>query len=464
MRRAPSFAALLAVAAGFAACATETVPDPLAQGDIDFDPERPGLAEVGDVAPYAGDDPIVTEAQTEFRTGFDLHTKVIRRTCGPTGGVCHNSKEFPDLHTPANLLSAVGAPCNVQSGSYEAVFDRCERPGDRVRLGEGPEREVGWLEYVPGGESEMGERGEDFVPDAMTPGLHVYVDASLRDAGFGERNDTYAAARFTRKFVTDAQRVEPLSYFAFETRWWLADEGKHLFGEVQEYQADRVTELLAVGVVEGDANRNDIFGARGDEPVRLIDPGNPEESYLIARLRGEMLGEKIPGSRMPLANQPLSVAEMLALMCFIEGLPAGSVGGDEVTLASAIDYVGCSYSADPESLNLLGSGVTWEQRVKQILEFNCGGCHSDPAPQAGLSLKDGDVYARLLQPSTQLPDLNLIEPGDPDASYLWLKVTADERIMGSPMPLDPLNGTRRLTEAELADIKAWIEAGAVENQ
>lgn len=442
------------------ACTTETVPDPLAQGELDFDPDRPGLPEAKSVAPYTGDNAIVLEAQANLRTGFDLHTKVIRRTCGPTGGVCHNSKEFPDLHTPANLLNAVGAPCNVQSGSHEAVFDRCERPGDRIQLGEGPEREIGWLEYVPG-DMGMDEPGEGFVPDAKTPGLHAYVDASLRDASLGDRNDTYGAAHFTRKFVTDAERVEPLSYFAFETHWWIADEGKHLFGQVREYQADQVTELLSVGVVEGDANHNGMFGARGGEPVHLIEPGVPEESYLIARLRGQMQGEKIPGSRMPLANQPLSVSEMLGLMCFIEGLPTGA---DEVTLASPIDYVACSYSKNPESLNLLGMGVTWEQRIKQILEFNCGGCHSEPMPQANLSLKDGDVYARLLEASSEVPGLKLIEPKDPERSYLWLKVTGDPSIVGSPMPLDPLKGTRRLTDAELADIKAWIEAGAVENQ
>lgn len=460
--RAPAFPVTV-VTAAFAlcgACATETVPDPLAQGDVNFDPDRPGLPEAMSATAYTGDDPIVLEAQADLRTGFDLHTKVIRRTCGPTGGVCHNSKEFPDLHTPANLLDAVGAPCNVQSGSHEAVFDRCERPGDRIQLGEGPEREIGWLEYVPG-ETGMEEGDENFMPDELTPGLHIHVDASLRDASFGDRNDAYGALRFTRKFVTDAQRVEPLSYFTFESRWWVLDEGKHLFGQVQEYQADRVTELLAVGVVEGDANRNEKFGAREGDPVHLIEPGAPEESYLVARLRGQMQGEEIPGSRMPLANQPLSVAEMLGLMCFIEGLPPDA---DEVTLASPIDYVGCSYSTNPESLNLLGSGVTWEQRIKQILEFNCGGCHSEPMPQANLSLKDGDVYARLLEASSEVPALKLIEPSDPERSYLWLKVIGDPSIVGSPMPLDPLKGTRRLTDAELADIKAWIEAGAVENQ
>jgi hypothetical protein len=101
-----------------------------------------------------------------------------------------------------------------------------------------------------------------------------------------------------------------------------------------------------------------------------------------------MMGETVSGSRMPLANQPLSIAEMLALFCFVEGLPDDP---GAVNLATPIDYAGCSYSDDPESLNLLGSGVTWEQRIRHILELNCGGRRSEPSSEAGLSLEDGDV-------------------------------------------------------------------------
>ncbi|MGD8863462.1 MAG: hypothetical protein PVI30_25835 [Myxococcales bacterium] len=441
---------LLALATG---CTAE-VSDPLEQGTLDFEPTRPELADVREVAPYEGDDPVVLEAQTHLATGFDLQTKVVQRTCGPTGGVCHNSKEYPALHTPANFVQAIGAPCNVQPGTHEAVYDRCERPGDRIQLDDGPEREIAWLQYVPGERDGDGEAEEEEV-DAETPGLHVYLDAPIgEDAG-------WRTARFVRKFVTDEQRVEPLPYFTYRSRFTAIDDGTHLYAEVRPYQADQVQELLTVGVVEGDANRNGVFGARQGDPVALLEPGRPEESYLIARLRGEMMGETVPGSRMPLANQPLSIAEMLALFCFVEGLPDDA---SAVNLASPIDYAGCSYSDDPESLNLLGSGVTWEQRIRHILEFNCGGCHSEPSPEAGLSLKDGDVYARLLETSTQIEDMPLITPGDPDASYLWLKITGDERIVGAPMPLDPISGDRRLSDAELADIQAWIEAGAVEDQ
>ncbi|MDH5675886.1 MAG: hypothetical protein OEZ06_27430, partial [Myxococcales bacterium] len=334
----------------------------------------------------------------------------------------------------------------------ESIYDRCERPGDRLRVGDGGrEVEIGWLEYIPG------ELEDGATPDAESPGLHFY----LADAVDSERDDFYGTVHLIRTFVTEDRKVTDLPYFSFETRYVQLDGGSHLFGRVRNYQSTQVQELLTVGVVQGDANHNGIFGAREDDPVAMIAAGRPEESYLVARLRGTMFDEEVPGSRMPLANQPLSIAEMLALFCFIEGLPADP---SAINMASSIDYAGCSYSAAPEELNLLGSGVTWSQRIKQILEFNCGGCHSDPAPQAALNLKGEDVYARLLESSAQLPDLKLIEPGVPEQSYLWLKLVADESIVGAGMPLNPLSGAGMLSEAELADIRAWIEAGAVEDQ
>ncbi|MCG8555493.1 MAG: hypothetical protein MJD61_09440, partial [Proteobacteria bacterium] len=254
-------------------------------------------------------------------------------------------------------------------------------------------------------------------------------------------------------------------YFSFRTRWWVLDGGTHVFGQVRPYQDDDVQELLSAGVVQGDLNRNGVYGARVGQPVALLVPGAPERSYLIARLRGTMEGEQVPGSRMPLANQPLSVAEMLALFCFVEGMDPS---GQKPNLASAIDYAGCSYSLNPDSLNLLGSGVTWQHRIRRILEFNCGGCHSGTDPQAGLVLKQsgagGQVYARLRMASNQVPGLNLVEPGLPARSYLWLKLTGDPSIAGAPMPLNPLTGQGMLSQAELDDIRVWIEAGAVENQ
>lgn len=426
--------------------------------EISFTPERPTTAASGPtVQPYTGTDPNVLEAQERFRTGLDLHRKVVTRTCSPNGGVCHNRKEYPDLHTPANFLGAIGAFCNVQPGEDTSVYDGCERTGDRLRLNGQMDREVeiGYIVNVPG---EFEERSMDNLPDAATPGLHIY----LHDPVPGDRQEVWTGGQFIRTFVREDGEVQDIAYATYETRWWILDDRRHLYAEVRSWQVDRVNNLLSVGIVQGDANRNGVFGARKAAPIRMLMPGKPEESYLIARLRGTIKGDKVPGSRMPLANQPLTISEMLALFCFVEGLPPL---GQQPELTWPIDYKNCSYSRDPENLNLLGEGVTWERRIRKILEANCGGCHGGENPDAGLNLLGERTYERLLQASTQRAELKLIEPGDPSKSYLWLKISADlDNIVGSPMPIDPLNGTRKLTEAELGDIQTWIANGAVEDQ
>jgi len=163
---------------------------------------------------------------------------------------------------------------------------------------------------------------------------------------------------------------------------------------------------------------------------------------------------------MPLANQPLSIEEMLALFCFVEGLPETGMPD----LAAAVDYKGCSYSVDPASLNLLGEGVTWKSRISKILEANCGGCHGGPSPDADLNLVGEGAFQRLLGDSAQKPDMKLIVPGDFENSYLWWKLKKNPDVVGLQMPYNPLTGEGSLTEAELGDISTWIAAGAIENE
>lgn len=424
-------------------------------GTLTYEPERPALKEGGSVPAYSGTNAYVLQAQADHRSGLELHRNVVIRTCGPTGGVCHNKKEYPALHTPANFLDAIGSPCNVQSGDYEGVFDGCEQPGDRLRIRDAAEVEIGHLEYIPG--DEQMDYGQDFMPTAETPGLHIYLHDAM-DGG-GDRMRQWGPGHFIRSFVNEGN-IENVAYETFETEWFFLDGGKHLFGAVRNYQIDRITRLLDVGVEQGDMNRNGVFGARDQTPLRMIEPGNPEASYLVGRLRGELGGAKIPGTRMPLANDPLTIPDMLALYCFIEGLPKGQTSG-VLDLETPIDYENCRWSKDPEGLDLLGNGATWLGRVKPLIEANCGGCHGGNEPQGGLSLNGEGTYEVLLGLSKQVPTMPLVTPGDPEASYLWLKLNGSEGITGMGMPIDPLAGVRKLSEGALADIKTWIMNGAL---
>ena len=62
-------------------------------------------------------------------------------------------------------------------------------------------------------------------------------------------------------------------------------------------------------------------------------------------------------------------------------------------------------------------------------------------------------------PSTspsERPGLDRIGPGDPMASYLFLKVIGDPSIIGSPMPL----GGGALSAELIGLLQSWIERGA----
>src|SRR5690606_16416234 len=159
-------------------------------------------------------------------------------------------------------------------------------------------------------------------------------------------------------------------------------------------------------------------------------------------------------------NPPFSVAEMLALFCYIEGIPTSG----ELNLASEIDYKNCSY-ADPEThaaLAVEGAGKNWSDRVSPLFESNCGGCHSEERSEGDLILVGPGVLDFLLTTTSPTDPMGrpYVTPGDPSNSYLYLKLIDDPSIEGKPMPVDPLAGTRTLAEDELADIEAWIIDGA----
>ncbi len=415
--------------------------------ETEFEPRRPEIDPAAEVPEYAGDDEYVRQAQERYRTGLDVQQKIVYRTCTPFDGVCHNKKEYPDLHTPANFIDAIGAPCNLQPGDYTSVWDRCEPGGDRFALDQfdGARIEIAWIELIEGEPLEEGE-----TPDATSPGLHVVLREPVPLGDDGVDNN----ARFYRDFGS-----EELVFARLRTRWRKVEEYR-LWGAVPQDRLDDANRIMAAGVRQGDQNRNGVFGADMGPNIPMIQPGKPEESYLVGRIRGEVFGEPIPGSRMPLANQPLDIVDMVGLFCFIEGLPTDG----EPNLADGIDYNDCSYADDPENLNLLGDGVTWATRVSKVLEANCGGCHGGTNPSEGFDVVSEGAYERLLAPSVQNPDIPLVTPGEPENSYLWLKLIGDEAIEGDPMPVDPLNGTRTLTEAELGDIETWIVNGAIENE
>lgn len=85
----------------------------------------------------------------------------------------------------------------------------------------------------------------------------------------------------------------------------------------------------------------------------------------------------------------------------------------------------------------------------------------EPVPQMNMSLERARfVDATVGRPSLLRPDLQLVRPGEPDRSYLVMKVEGALGIAGARMPL----GRDPLLPADIQLIREWISAGALENQ
>lgn len=235
-----------------------------------------------------------------------LYQGVIARSCSPFDNVCHRGEEYPELGESGSLVELIGAPCNLAVDDPEEILDRCESQADRVLI----TADAGdW-------ETEVAWHMLDEVDDVMVIALREPLPfdpgdlPSLWVAAPGEAWDEIAA---------------PI----------LAAPGSDLV-TVQGFNAMTTADRdRMLALVDGDPNRNGTFGFEQGPGYLMIAPGDPASSYLMLRILGE-----VPGSKMPLANQPVSEEELVALACWIEGTAAP--GGD--ALEAAIDYQSCEYA------------------------------------------------------------------------------------------------------------------------
>jgi hypothetical protein len=89
----------------------------------------------------------------------------------------------------------------------------------------------------------------------------------------------------------------------------------------------------------------------------------------------------------------------------------------------------------------------------------CVGCHTSVGgtPAAGLNLA-GDAHAAIVgMPSRQRPDLQIVDPGTPEGSYLIHKLEGRPGIVGLQMPRI---GPPHLTAGQLQVVRRWIAIGA----
>ena len=105
--------------------------------------------------------------------------------------------------------------------------------------------------------------------------------------------------------------------------------------------------------------------------------------------------------------------------------------------------------------------IFFSKDVKPILKKECVDCHGTKHAKADLDLSEDNALKNLLNvPSDEVPGIVRVKPGDPEQSYLWLKL--DHRAQkGGGMPKGFLF-SKSLPQDQLDLIKAWIAGGAKE--
>lgn len=138
-------------------------------------------------------------------------------------------------------------------------------------------------------------------------------------------------------------------------------------------------------------------------------------------------------------------------------------GADGTGMASD---TGMDDTGDGGSDGMMG-GISHAAEIQSIWTANCvDACHEAGGSAAYLDLSDGMAYANIVgQASPTVPSLTLVEPGDPEASYLYMKVagrhTELDGGVGLQMPLsDDLSTPQPLPQEEQDLIRDWIAEGA----
>lgn len=103
--------------------------------------------------------------------------------------------------------------------------------------------------------------------------------------------------------------------------------------------------------------------------------------------------------------------------------------------------------------------VSYERDVLPILNERCVMCHISGAAQGDLVLYPDAVENIVNVPSVQ-SDLLQVDPGNPDASYFYLKLTDEYLAAGGSGEVMPPRQQGSLQPEEIATIRAWIEEGA----
>ena len=234
-------------------------------------------------------------------------------------------------------------------------------------------------------------------------------------------------------------------------------------------------QLLPAGIVVKFAP---LTGAAEVPPVTSAATGQVAVTVDAANLRAaahiNVAGMTATGAEMA-AGATGSVGTTLTALA-VDASNSNHYFNDAITLTSADVtsfndghwYGNVSSAAHPGGelrgqVNVAESAApTLTQLQADIFSPICSGCHNGTgASLPGIqNLTAGHTYASLVNvTSIENPALKRILPGDPDNSYLVLKIQGSPGISGQQMPLT--GGP--LSQAQIDEVRAWVAAGALNN-
>jgi hypothetical protein len=138
-----------------------------------------------------------------------------------------------------------------------------------------------------------------------------------------------------------------------------------------------------------------------------------------------------------------------------------------VVLATLAGAVGCA--GNGEGLDQNGEPITpggssggpvtadFQSIQENVFTPICSKCHIGASAPEGLQLDAAHSYNLLVGvPSVEDPSLLRVDPGNPDQSYMVLKIEGAPGIVGAQMPF----GETPLPQATIDAIRQWITNGA----
>ena len=230
--------------------------------------------------------------------------------------------------------------------------------------------------------------------------------------------------------------------------------------------------------------------------LQRVVPFDTANSFLLIKLTAPGPGQ---GDRMPMGAPPLSPDDLFVVNQWIlngappattQTVPAGATATATATATStdtpplpvptatptlptattpSATLTAPSPTVPPDVTATASPSPTATEIVtladvqSQVFTPNCltAFCHTSTAQAGGLMLEDGASFAALVNvPAVNFAAMNAglvrVQPGDPDASFLYIKLTAPSLPHGSRMPM----GQPPLSDNLIALVRDWIAQGA----